>query len=174
MIAAWALVVGGCVRIVGEVLEILAGRPTAVSGGLAGAALVMVAIGFAGLWPEARRSRLGRVAVMLVGAGALGFTLVAAWSISRGTLPVAVVAQTPGFIIAALVTLVGAVALAGWLIASPAYPRWIGIVMSVSIGLSLVSSFVAFPAIVQPLIDVVMALTFIQLGLSMRERRKIG
>ena len=111
---------------------------------------------------------------MLVGAGALGFTLVAAWSISRGTLPVAVVAQTPGFIIAALVTLVGAVALAGWLIASPAYPRWIGIVMSVSIGLSLVSSFVAFPAIVQPLIDVVMALTFIQLGLSMRERRKIG
>ena len=174
MIAAWALIVGGGVRIVGEVLEILAGRPTPASGTLAGVALVMVAAGFAGLWPEARQSRLGRAAVMLVGAGALGFTLVAAWSIGQGTLPVATVARTPGFIVAAAITLAGAVALAAWLIGSPAYPRWIGIVMSVSIGLSLVSSFVAFPALIQPLIDMVMALTFIQLGLSMRERRKIG
>ena len=68
----------------------------------------------------------------------------------------------------------GALALAGWLISSAFYPAWIGIVMSVSIAMSLVSSFVAFPALVQPLIDLVMALTFIQLGLCMRERRGIG
>lgn len=172
MMAAWALILGGVFRIVGEVLEILAGGPTAASGTLAGVALVMIAIGFTGLWPDARQSRLGRVAVVMIGAGALGFTLVAAWSVSQGALPVGAVARTSGFVAAAMTTLIGALALAAWLMSSPAYPRWIGIVMSVSIGLSLVSSFVAFPALVQPLIDMVMALTFIQLGLSIRERKR--
>ncbi|HWJ87598.1 MAG TPA: hypothetical protein VNS12_05975 [Pelagibacterium sp.] len=174
MIAAWAMIVGGILRGAGEVLEILAGHHTGPSGACAGLALVFVAIGFAGLWPEARISRAGRAAVVLVGAGALAFTAVAIWSIGQGVLPLADIVRTPGFMVAAAIALAGALALAAWLIATPAYPRWIGIVMSVSIGLSLVSSFVAFPAPVQPLIDMVMALTFIQLGLSMRERRKFG
>jgi hypothetical protein len=80
----------------------------------------------------------------------------------------------PAFIMVAAVTLIGALALAGWLIASSFYPAWIAIVMSISIAMLLVSSFVAFPAHVQPLIDLVMALTFIQLKLYMRERRKTG
>ncbi|MEQ8446773.1 MAG: hypothetical protein RIB57_12885 [Pelagibacterium sp.] len=174
MIAAWALIVGGLVRIVGEVLEILAGGHTALSSGIAGGALVLVMIGFAGLWPEARNSRLARLAIIMIGLGALGFASIAAWSVSHGTLPVHVVSRMPVFIGVAAITLVGALALAGWLISSAFYPAWIGIVMSVSIAMSLVSSFVAFPALVQPLIDLVMALTFIQLGLCMRERRGIG
>lgn len=174
MIAAWALIVGGLIRIVGEVLEIVSGGHTALSGAIAGGALVLVIVGFAGLWPEARRSRLARLAIVLIGLGALGFVAIAAWSISQGTLPVGTVSRMPAFIAAAIVTLMGALALAGWLIASAFYPAWIGIVMSISIAMSLVSSFVAFPALVQPLIDLVMALTFIQLGLSMRERRKSG
>ena len=174
MIAAWALIVGGLVRVVGEVLEILAGGHTAVSSGIAGGALILVMIGFGGLWPEARGNRLARLAIIMIGLGALGFAGIAAWSISMVTLPMGVVAQMPVFIAIALVTLIGAMALAVWLITSSSYPVWIGIVMSISIAMSLVSSFVAFPALVQPLIDLVMALTFIQLGLSMRERRKTG
>ncbi len=174
MISAWALIAGGSVRIAGEVLEILAGGHTDLSGGLAGGALILVMIGFAGLWPEARRSVAARIAIVLIGLGALGFAAIAVWSISQGTLAVGVVAKMPVFIIVAAVTLVGAIALAIWLIASSSYPVWIGIVMSISIAMSLVSSFVAFPALVQPLIDLVMALTFIQLGLSMREQRKTG
>ncbi|AEQ53232.1 hypothetical protein [Pelagibacterium halotolerans] len=174
MIAAWALIVGGLLRIVGEVLEIIAGGHTVPSGAIAGGALLLVMVGFAGLWPEARTSRLARLAIVAVGLGALGFAGIAAWSVSQGALPVGTVSRLPAFIAAAAVTLVGALALAAWLIGSGFYPVWIGIVMTVSIAMSLVSSFVAFPALVQPLIDLVMALTFIQLGLSMRERRKTG
>ncbi|UYQ72399.1 hypothetical protein OF122_00990 [Pelagibacterium flavum] len=174
MIAAWALIVGGLVRIAGEVLEILAGSHTAPSSALAGGALILVMIGFVGLWPEARESRLARLAIIMIGLGTLGFAGIAAWSVSQGTLPVGVVSLLPAFIGVAAVTLLGALALAGWLVTSAPYPAWIGIVMSISIAMSLVSSFVAFPALVQPLIDLVMAFTFIQLGLCMRERRGIG
>lgn len=174
MIAAWTLILGGVLRIVGEVLEILAGGHTPLSGGFAGAALALVVLGFAGLWPEARDSRLARWAIVLIGIGALGFAAIAAWSVGHGTLPVAEVSRMPVFVAVALVTLGGAIALALWLVRSPTYPTWIGVVMSISIAMSLVSSFVTFPAFVQPLIDLVMALTFIQLGLSMRERRKTG
>ena len=174
MIAAWALIVGGLVRVVGEVLEILAGGQTAVSSGFASGSLVLVMIGFVGLWPETRGNRVAQLAIIMIGLGALGFAGIAAWSVSMGTLPMGVLSQMPAFIVVAMVTLIGAMALALWLIASSSYPAWIGIVMSISIAMSLVSSFVAFPALVQPLIDLVMALTFIQLGLSMRERRKTG
>lgn len=174
MVAAWALIVGGLARIAGEVLEILAGGHTGVSGTIAGVALVLVMVGFAGLWPDTRGNRLARLAIVMIAAGALGFAAIAAWSVGQGTLPVGVVSRMPVFVVVAGVTLAGALTLAGWLVASPFYPAWIGIVMSVLIAMSLVSSFVAFPALVQPLIDLVMALTFIQLGLSMRELRKTG
>lgn len=172
MIAAWALVLGGCARVVGEILELLAGRHTGPSGSFAALGLLLIVVGFTGLWPDVRSSRLGRSAVILVAVGAFSFVGVAIWSVSQGTLPIGQVAGTIQFIAAAAITFVGALCLAAWLIVSPAYPRWIGLVMCAAIGLSLMSSFVALPSLVQPLIDMVMALTFIQLGLSMAERRK--
>ncbi|SDG20926.1 hypothetical protein SAMN04487974_101441 [Pelagibacterium luteolum] len=172
MIAAWALVLGGLARVAGEIIELLAGRHTGPSGLLAALGLLLVVIGFTGLWTDVRTSRLGRAAVILIAVGALVFVGVAIWSVSQGTLPIGEVARTPQFIGAAATTFVGALCLAAWLVTSSVYPRWIGLVMSAAIGLSLVSSFVALPSLVQPLIDMVMALTFIQLGLSMAERRK--
>lgn len=172
MVAAWALVLGGLLRVIGEVLEIVAGGHTNASGLFAGAGLTGVAIGFFGLWRDVRQSTVGQLAVVLIAIGALGFTAIAIWSVGRDTLAMADVVRMPAFMMVAAITLIGALCLAAWLIATPAYPRWIGMVMSISIGLSLLSSFVALPPLVQPLIDMVMALTFIQLGLSMRERRK--
>lgn len=174
MWAAWALVLGGLFRIAGEIVEVLAGGRSTPSSLLAVAGLTCVALGFAGLWPDVRASHIGRLAIVLAALGALAFTGVALWSVGQGVLPISAVARTPGFVAAASITLAGAIALAAWLMHSPHYPTWIGLVMSASIGLSLLSSFVALPALVQPMIDMVMALTFIQLGLFMRERYTKG
>ncbi|RDE09667.1 hypothetical protein [Pelagibacterium lacus] len=172
MWAAWALIAGGVSRVLGEIVEVVGGGRTDPSTVMTALGLVLVAIGFTGLWRDAATSPFGRIGVTLVALGALGFTAIAAWSLSQGTLDIADIAQTPAFRLTAALTLLGAAGLAVWLIGSPAYPIWIGVVMCLSMALSLASSFVALPSLVQPLIDMVMALTFIQLGLSVREQRK--
>ena len=172
MISAIALIAGGGLRAIGEVAEIIAGGPSPTSAVLAATALVLIAAGFLGLWPDARSSRTGQVAIGLTALGALCFTALALYSLTLGVLPLEEITRTPAFIVSVLITLIGTLALAAWLIKTPLYPRWIGIVMCLSILTSLIISFVPASPVIQPIIDIVMAATFIQLGLSMAERAR--
>lgn len=172
MIAAVLLILGGVLRCIGEVVQIVSVERTPVGTGFTIVSLILIAIGFSGLWPDTRDSRLGRAGIVLIALGALEFAGIAIWSLSQGILPLEIVVRGLPFVAVALVTLAGALALSLWLVLTPLYPRWIGIVMCGAIALSLFVSFVPFSSVVQPLIDVVMALAFIQLGLSMMARRK--
>ncbi len=170
MWAAWAMIVGGVTRIAGELVEIVTGQYSGLSAGLTAAGLVLIGLGFAGLWGDAHKSGLGRIAIWLLCLGVAMFIAIAVWVGLDGTMPSQTVSRLPIFLAAALVTLAGGLALALWLIKSGLYPVWIGITLSVCLVLSVVVGLAGLTAFVQPIIDVVLALAFIQLGLSMRER----
>src|SRR5690554_3636403 len=129
MIAAIALIAGGILRAIGEVAEIHAGGPSAISAGFAAGALILIACGFLGLWQDARASLIGKTAIILTALGALCFTAIALYSMSLGVVPLADISRTPAFVAAVLITLVGTLALAAWLMLTALYPRWIGVVM---------------------------------------------
>lgn len=175
MIWAVLLITGGVLRCIGEAIQILSIMRTPLGSALSILSLLMIGVGFIGLWPDTRQSRMGwtgRAGIVLIGTGALGFSAIGLWSLTQGLVPLETVARSLPFIAVALVTLGGALLLVLWLVINPFYPRWIGLVMCGAITLSLFVSFWPFSSVAQPLIDVVMALAFIQLGLSMAARRK--
>jgi len=173
LVQAGALVASGLLRALGEMVEIAAGQHTPLSGLIAALALATFAAGLTGIWDEARASLSGRIAIFATIAGALGFVLVALHSaLVLGAPPAGEIATSPPFIASAIVTLVGVAALAWWVLRSPRYPSWIGLVLMLTVVNSVLASFMALPPIVQPLIDMVMAASFVQLGLSMYENIK--
>lgn len=172
-IPAGALVASGLLRTVGEMVEIVAGQPTPLSGILAALALTGFAIGVIGIWDEACTSLLGWLATIGTVGGALGFVLIAFDSVLlRGTPPAIAIASDPPFLASAAAILVGTAAMALWIIRSPHYQNWVGIVLIATTMTSVLASFLALPPIVQPLSDIAMAASFVQFGLSMYENAK--
>ena len=172
-VQAGALIASGVLRAAGEMVEIVAGQHTPLSGLVSALSLAAFALGVTGIWHEARNSLSGRIATPATIAGALGFVLVALHaSLVLGAPPAGEVAAGLPYIASGLVTFVGVTALAWWILRSPRYPGWIGLVLIATVANSLLASFLALPPIVQPLFDMVMAVSFVQFGLSMYENAR--
>jgi cytochrome bd-type quinol oxidase subunit 2 len=173
VIAGYLIIAAGGLRAIGEVFEITSAGHSETSVIFTVGALMCFGTGLAGLWREPGVGRLGRVAIAATAMGSLAFCLVALWSLFwLGIPPTDEVARTPPFLIAALLTLVGTLALGLWLARHRTYPRWIGYALAATVFGSVAISFMPFSTVVQPIIDMVMALAFIQLGLSILQARK--
>ena len=165
---SWVLMAGALVWALSEILELLQGGFTLLNSSVSALAFLLIGIGIWALWRPSAQSRIGQAGVILLSAGMALFAIVAVQAASSGITSDAEMAGTPIFLAAGALVSVGALLLAGWLIAASPYPKWVGAVLLAATLFTLAVAFVPAIVALQPVSNLVLAAVLGWLGWQLR------